>query len=679
MSRVLHIVSGIPPGPSGTGRLIQHLVATRSTQSQWRVRFHYPLRPSGSIRQRFKHRQYWQGLCELFRVKLSLIVFRLTLLRLRLLGGDELLVFHPQTIGFDRTLALLTGWRGRAHLYGLDNSFFCVRSYNHVDGEAGACTRCLDIGFDAAKRMGCQPFPVPDPRAFRFVRVLTELVRTGKVGVLVQNARNAELYRRVVGDAAMIEVVGLWTADWRDLAADPEWERTDGAGGGKAEPAPYDVVYHGHFVSAKGADWMLAVARALPETSFLFPCPCPRRVADPPPNITFKPMSWESGLAEQVAAARLVAVPSLWSATIEGALVKSLAFGRATARVDIPTSFGDELPDRLVLDLHRSPERAAAQLREALADTWTPDSGLQRSWLDGFKEENYDVLGRILRAIERSVKGGTGRSTAADARSPQAVPEAPTTIADPMSGHGLRLEKLGSPYGGWTVPIDPIDENWVCYCVGVGEDISFDCALVERFGCSVYAFDPTPRAIAHVEELERRVRAGVAMPINNKPGTHYEISPDQLDRLHFAPYGVWSENTTQRFFAPKNKAHVSHSIVNLQKTDDYFTAECRTLASLMAEHNHDRIDLLKLDVEGAEYEILEAMLRDGVRPKVLGIEFDEGNQPLDSGANTRIADWVKRLLDADFKLVERDGWNFVFVDRAFLDTLASAQAHGRKG
>jgi hypothetical protein len=34
-----------------------------------------------------------------------------------------------------------------------------------------------------------------------------------------------------------------------------------------------------------------------------------------------------------------------------------------------------------------------------------------------------------------------------------------------------------------------------------------------------------------------------------------------------------------------------------------FVAECRILESLMNEPGHDRIDLLKLEVEGAEYEI----------------------------------------------------------------------------
>ena len=41
---------------------------------------------------------------------------------------------------------------------------------------------------------------------------------------------------------------------------------------------------------------------------------------------------------------------------------------------------------------------------------------------------------------------------------------------------------------------------------GVGEDASFDLGIIERFGCSVFAFDPTPRAIAFAEPIAARLR-----------------------------------------------------------------------------------------------------------------------------------------------------------------------------
>mgnify|MGYP001571288732 FL=1 len=66
----------------------------------------------------------------------------------------------------------------------------------------------------------------------------------------------------------------------------------------------------------------------------------------------------------------------------------------------------------------------------------------------------------------------------------------------------LQLKRLGTDYGGWTIPIDVLNAKSICYCVGVGEDASFDLALLEQFRCAVISFDPTPKAIAYMERLQ---------------------------------------------------------------------------------------------------------------------------------------------------------------------------------
>ena len=73
----------------------------------------------------------------------------------------------------------------------------------------------------------------------------------------------------------------------------------------------------------------------------------------------------------------------------------------------------------------------------------------------------------------------------------------------PAPSSRLGLQKIGSDYGGWIVPTAAVSGDWICYSGGVGEDISFDMGLIERFGCNVYAFDPTPRAIRYVRDRAR--------------------------------------------------------------------------------------------------------------------------------------------------------------------------------
>ena len=98
-----------------------------------------------------------------------------------------------------------------------------------------------------------------------------------------------------------------------------------------------------------------------------------------------------------------------------------------------------------------------------------------------------------------------------------------------------------------------------------------------------------------------------------------------------------------RFFAPKDEAHVSHSIVNLQGTDKWFEAPCMTLRSVCQSLSIAEVDILKLDVEGAEYEIVKDVLAHGPRPKALCFEFDELRSPLDASYPDRIYSTIRLL------------------------------------
>lgn len=49
------------------------------------------------------------------------------------------------------------------------------------------------------------------------------------------------------------------------------------------------------------------------------------------------------------------------------------------------------------------------------------------------------------------------------------------------------LQEIGTKYGGWVIPVNLLNENSICYCVGCGEDISFDLGLIGSSTVSVEA------------------------------------------------------------------------------------------------------------------------------------------------------------------------------------------------
>lgn len=223
-----------------------------------------------------------------------------------------------------------------------------------------------------------------------------------------------------------------------------------------------------------------------------------------------------------------------------------------------------------------------------------------------------------------------------------------------------KLEKLGSEYGGWIIPVDYINIESVCYLAGAGEDISFDVAVAARFGCSVLIFDPTPRSKQHFEQVKKSALRGHPVAINNKPGTFYEITPETADHLQFEAIGIWKKKEVVKFYSPKDETHISHSISNLQHTDKYFEATVERLSSIMNRNNHGALDLLKLDIEGAEFDVIDSIVEDEIPIKILCIEFHPNE-----GKN-RVQAAITKLENYGFAVVAREGLDFTFLNRSFI-------------
>lgn len=150
----------------------------------------------------------------------------------------------------------------------------------------------------------------------------------------------------------------------------------------------------------------------------------------------------------------------------------------------------------------------------------------------------------------------------------------------------------------WQVAPEGFGPGAVVYSFGVGEDIGFDLSLIARFGVTVHAFDPTPKSIAWVK--------GQAVPA----------------RFVLHEVGIAAFDGRATFFPPKNPRHVSHTMLDRAATRSCaITVEVRRLTTLMGELGHDRVDLLKMDIEGAEYEVLEDILRSDIPVGQLLVEF----------------------------------------------------------
>ena len=93
-------------------------------------------------------------------------------------------------------------------------------------------------------------------------------------------------------------------------------------------------------------------------------------------------------------------------------------------------------------------------------------------------------------------------------------------------------------------------------------------------------------------------------------------------------------------------------------SSDYDIVPTTTVKDLMAQESHHHIDLLKLDIEGAEVKVLNNMLDSEIYPRYLCVEFDlmlKGKDHEDETVNI-----IGRLKSSGYKELKNDDLNMTY-------------------
>lgn len=202
---------------------------------------------------------------------------------------------------------------------------------------------------------------------------------------------------------------------------------------------------------------------------------------------------------------------------------------------------------------------------------------------------------------------------------------------------------LGTDYGGWPLLRTLTPQAPLIYSFGIGEDISFDLAAVERHDAILHAFDPTPRCLAWI--------AAQSLP----------------ETFHFHPIGLSDSDGEARFFAPSKQQNVSFSAAPADESDPRLavSAPVKRLATILAELGTPCPDILKMDIEGFEYAVLEDLIGSGIIPSQLLIEFHHRMYGI---ANARTLAAVDRLRAVGYRIfyVSQSGHEYGFVHQDLL-------------
>ena len=132
------------------------------------------------------------------------------------------------------------------------------------------------------------------------------------------------------------------------------------------------------------------------------------------------------------------------------------------------------------------------------------------------------------------------------------------------------------------------------------------------------------------------------------------------------PYGLATFDGALRFAAPINSGQISLSAIRETTSESFIELQVRSLNTLRKTYCGGRdIALLKMDIEGSEYEVLDSLVNEGRLPPQLLVEFHHRFAEVGVAKTRRAVDTLRAAGDL-VAHVSPNGEEFTFVHETAL-------------
>ncbi|MDQ3030777.1 MAG: FkbM family methyltransferase [Myxococcota bacterium] len=169
--------------------------------------------------------------------------------------------------------------------------------------------------------------------------------------------------------------------------------------------------------------------------------------------------------------------------------------------------------------------------------------------------------------------------------------------------HTQPVDGTLTEYGNYYLDASLVPEDPVVFSLGIGRDIRFDRAVMERHNPTLVMVDPTPSSRDFIGELDLPDNVSFHNIAVSREDGMLDVYPDELEAT--------LTGTTSVSMHP----HGFH--------DAAFQVPCKRVSTLMREHGVDRIDVFKADIEGAALGVLEDLLDQGIHPTQIAAELEK--------------------------------------------------------
>ncbi|KAA3649775.1 MAG: FkbM family methyltransferase [Proteobacteria bacterium] len=189
-------------------------------------------------------------------------------------------------------------------------------------------------------------------------------------------------------------------------------------------------------------------------------------------------------------------------------------------------------------------------------------------------------------------------------------------------------------FGDWGLPLNALNPNDIVYSFGVCDDIDFELALIKLKNVHVFAFDPTPYSVDWMAQQ--------SLP----------------KELQFYPLAAAAQDGEFYLYPLVNKKGKKSTIMysfssHQEARNDGVLVKALSLKSTMEKLNHNTIDVLKMDIEGAEFAFIKSVIESDIRPRLIMVEFHH-----------RFKDFDKQDTIDTVALLRQAGYQIVYISPA---------------
>ncbi|ACK51534.1 methyltransferase FkbM family [Methylocella silvestris BL2] len=191
----------------------------------------------------------------------------------------------------------------------------------------------------------------------------------------------------------------------------------------------------------------------------------------------------------------------------------------------------------------------------------------------------------------------------------------------------------------WAIPRNSINAQSFIVSAGVGRSITFEEAIIKKFDATVVLLDPSPTGVETMKKKnDTRNIDFLEMGLASQAGEVSFGLPDRADEGSFRKGGK----------------------------GDGIVFECISLADLLARYGKNKIDLLKIDVEGFEYEIIESIFEKNLEVEQICVEIHHNKVIAIDKTLADAALLILKLFKHGYRIVYNKNMDFTFSKQQLL-------------